>query len=452
LNVEPLRKTNVIAVSYNAGDPRLAAKVLRELAASYLEKHAQVRRPTGEFSFFEQQSGESRRRLEEAQHKLLQFTLSHGVVSASQQRDLALQKLSEVDGNYRQSRIELAETGRRVRELETQLPMLSQRTTTQVRTADNAELMKALKASLLDLELKRIQLLTKFEPSHRLVQEIEQQIAQTKAAIAGETLSPIRDETTDKNPNYEWAKLELQRAQVLRGALEARAAATGSQVLAYEATARQFGEEAITQDDLLSAEKTAEENHLLYVKKQEQARMDDALDEHGIVNAMIAEQPVAPALPVHSAWMVLMVGFVAAGASGTGAAFVADYLDPAFRTPDEALAYLHAPVLASLPKNAGAGNSRLGETPDERRRLTVRGLGRGGWRYRRPQGAGDSSEAGRVEPGEFRTGADPWSGPTGVFCKRHAPVSASSVQRCGFSHRCRKYLPKSGGGPRIADG
>jgi hypothetical protein len=39
-----------------------------------------------------------------------------------------------------------------------------------------------------------------------------------------------------------------------------------------------------------------------------------------------------------------------AGMAGTGAAFTADYVDPAFRTPDDVLAYLNAPVLASLPR------------------------------------------------------------------------------------------------------
>ncbi len=77
--------------------------------------------------------------------------------------------------------------------------------------------------------------------------------------------------------------------------------------------------------------------------------MNDALDQGGIVNVTIAERPVSPALPVWSTWAILTVGCVAAGACGTGAAFAADYLDPAFRTPDEVLAYLQAPVLASLP-------------------------------------------------------------------------------------------------------
>ena len=133
----------------------------------------EVHRPAGELRFFEQQTGESRRQLEESQQKLLHFTAGHGVVAAAQQRDLALQKLSEVDASYRQTRIDLAETQQRVWELSEQLTKLPERTTTQVRTADNPELLKALKSSLLDLQLKRTQLLTKFEPSHRLVQEVD---------------------------------------------------------------------------------------------------------------------------------------------------------------------------------------------------------------------------------------------------------------------------------------
>jgi protein tyrosine kinase modulator len=237
-----------------------------------------------------------------------------------------------------------------VSELGAELANLPERTTTQVRISDNPELLKALKSSLLDLQLKRTQLLTKFEPTHRLVQEVDQQIAQAEATIKTENALPLRDETTDKNAHYEWAKAELQRAQVQLKALQARETATATQEAAYRAMARQLGEDAVTQDDLQSTEKVAEENYLLYVKKQEEARMNDALDELGIVNVAIAEHPVAPALPIWSAWTVLAIGFAAAGAAGTSAAFAADYLDPAFRTPDDVLAYLDSPVLASLPR------------------------------------------------------------------------------------------------------
>ena len=352
LKVEPVKKTNLIAISYAAADPQVAARVLQSLASVYLEKHVAVHRPSGESHFFEQQRAESRQQLEQAEQKLLRFASGHRVVAAAQQRDLALQRLSELEANHRQTRIELAETHQRVGVLERQLTKLPERTTTQVRTADNPELLKALKSSLLDLQLKRTQLLTKFEPNHRLVAEVDQQIAQAQTAIVAESLSPVRDETTDKNANYEWAKSELQRTEVQEKTLLAREAASSAEEAECRAIAEKLGADAVAQDDLLSNEKEAEESYLLYVKKEEEARMNDALDDRGIVNVAIAEQPVAPALPVWSAWMVLAIGLAGAGAAGTAAAFGADYLDPAFRDPDDVLAYLKAPVLASLPRSS----------------------------------------------------------------------------------------------------
>lgn len=353
LKVESLKKTNLIAVSYASDDPQRAAKVLQTVAEAYVAKHMSVHRPGGEFHFFEQETVDSRNQLELAKSTLLEFTRSHGVVEASQERDLALQKLSEVDASYRQTQIDLAETRQRVGELESEFAAMPERTTTQVHTADNPELLKALQSSLLDLQLKRTQLLTKFVPTHRLVQEVDRQIAQAQAAIGAATSTPVRDETTDKNSHYEWAKSELERSRVQMKALTARAQATAAQEAAYRATAWKLGEDAITQEDLQNTEKAAEENYLLYVKKQEQARMADALDQRGIVNVAIAEAPVAPALPAWSTWAVLVMGLCAATVAGGGAAFMADYLDPALRTPDEVTHYLQAPVLASFPRGTG---------------------------------------------------------------------------------------------------
>jgi uncharacterized protein involved in exopolysaccharide biosynthesis len=353
LNVEALKKTNLIAVSYDAPDPQSAARVLQSLASVYLEKHMEVHRPGGQLHFFDQQTGESRRQLEEAKGKLVDFTKSHDVVMAAQQRDLLLHRLDEEEASYRQTQVEISETEHRVRELDAQLANLPKRRTTEVRTADNPQLLQTLNASLLELELKKTQLLTKFEPNHRLVQEVEQQIAQAEAAIAAQRLNPLRDETTDQDANYEWAKAELQKAQVEMKGLQARAAATSTHLAGYRTLARQLGEDAIVQDDLTSSETEAQENYLLYVKKREEARMGDALDEGGIVNVAIAEQPVVPPLPVWPAGVVVLVGWVAALTSGAGAAFAADYLDPALRTPEEALACLEIPVLASIPEGMG---------------------------------------------------------------------------------------------------
>jgi polysaccharide biosynthesis protein PslE len=349
IKVESVKKTNVIAVNYEASDPQLAARVLQSLSNVYLEKHMEVHRPEGQLRFFDQQAEESLRQLNQTQQKLLEFTRSHNMVAGDLQRDLLLQRLDSVATNYGQTQLEMAETEHRVQELRKDIAELPQRTTTQFRTSDNPELLRSLKASLLDLQLKKTQLLTKYEPSHRLVQEVNEQIAQAESAIAAEKSMPIRDETTDKNPDYEWAKSEVQKARVDLKGLEARQKTANAQLATYSDLARQMGENAIIQNDLMSREKAAQENYLLYVKKREEARMGDALDQGGIVNVAIAEEPTVPALPVWPAAAVAFIGFVTSITVGAGAAFTADHLDPALRTPDEVLTCLDIPVLASLP-------------------------------------------------------------------------------------------------------
>ena len=355
LVVQPVRKTTMITVTYESSDPSTASRVLDCLAQVYLAKHLQVRRPSGESRFFAQQVEASRRDLQQAEFQLMNFTHDQGVVSAAQERDAALQKMSEAEAGARQTQIEIAETMRRIQVLKTKLSSLPERITTVVRNADNPELLQKLKSTLLELELKRTDLLTRFEPTYRLVKEVEQEIAETHEAIANEELSPVRDQSTDVDPNHAWVKSELIKDEAELGGLEARAKASTLVLAAYREETRQLGEGAIHQEELLSDLKAAEAEYLLYRNKHEQARLGDALDREHILNVAIAEPPTAPALPARSPARLGLLGLVLASSTGAGLAFGADRLDPAFRNPDEVVSYLGLPVLASLPRRNGEG-------------------------------------------------------------------------------------------------
>jgi len=350
LMVVPIRKTNIIQVDYSSSDPAQAAAVLHSLAHAYLERQQRVRRPSGEYEFFDQQVTQSRRGLLDAEFRLMDFSSDQGVVSAAQERDMALQKLSDAEANDRQTQVTIVETRRRIRDLESKLRSLPERTLTVIRNSDNPQLTEKMKSKLLELQLKRTELLTKFQPSYRLVQQIDQQIAETRASILGEEHSPLRDETTNQEPNHEWAKSELIKAQVELGTLEAHGQAVRIQVTGYREVAQRLGGNALRQGELLAELKVAEEKYLLYVNKREEARIENALDQGGILNVTIAEEPRVPALPVRAGWVFGLIGVMLGSTLSTGLAFTADYLNPGFRTPDEVVDYLGVPVLASLPR------------------------------------------------------------------------------------------------------
>jgi uncharacterized protein involved in exopolysaccharide biosynthesis len=183
------------------------------------------------------------------------------------------------------------------------------------------------------------------------VVELEKKISETRAAIAGEKSAPILDETTDQNPVYEWVKSELTKAQTDLSGLEARAAAIQTALVKYRGGARALQQASIVQQDLQRTARTEEENYLLYQRKEEEARINDALDRGGILNVTIAEPPSVPALPAHSFLYYSLLGVLLATIGSIGLAFTADFLDTSFRTPDEVASYLGSPVLASIPQN-----------------------------------------------------------------------------------------------------
>ncbi len=114
--------------------------------------------------------------------------------------------------------------------------------------------------------------------------------------------------------------------------------------------AHPLGDRAGQQDELLKALSAAEDQYFLDRSEREAAKMGEGFDQQRILNVMIAEQPTAPALPTQSALSFGCLGLVFAGTFSTAIALLVDRLHPAFHTPDEVVAYLGTPVLASLPR------------------------------------------------------------------------------------------------------
>lgn len=105
---------------------------------------------------------------------------------------------------------------------------------TQVTKHDDATLLARLKSTLLSLQLKHRELLTKYAPTYPLVQEVEAQIADAQNAIADARQAPLEEVTTATTPRQDWIATELAKAQVDRSGLEAEASADYHTVKHFE--------------------------------------------------------------------------------------------------------------------------------------------------------------------------------------------------------------------------
>jgi uncharacterized protein involved in exopolysaccharide biosynthesis len=360
LKIEAVRKSNLISVSYTSSDPRLVVRVLQALDEAYLQKNLAVHHPPGEFQFFDRETENYKKNLADAETQLKAFSEQEGGVSPQLARDITLQKLSEFTATLQQTYADIAANDKRIDALEKQSGTTAQRLTTQATAIDDAQVLQGLKATLMTLELKRTELLTKYQPTYPLVQEVDKQLTETRTSIASEESKPLRAETTDRNPTYAWISEELAKAKADESSLRARAAAIQVIVAKYQANAHDLDQKGILQQDLLRNVKTEEENYLLYQHKREDARMTDALDRTRILNVAVADQPTMPALPSNSRWGVLLLGMLLATGVSVGMAFTLEYTNPSFRTPSEVFSELNIPVLAAVPQKSngfhGNGN------------------------------------------------------------------------------------------------
>jgi succinoglycan biosynthesis transport protein ExoP len=389
LQLEVLKKTNVISIAYESKDPKLAQKVLATLDEAYLQKHLDIHHPSGQFEFFDQQAEKYRQDMLAAEAKLKQFADQQGGVAPATMRDMTLQKLADFKSSLSTTRASIAESQKRIADLEKQAQQIPARLTTQKKLTDNAQVLETLKSTLLTLENKRTELLTKYQPDYPLVKEVDKELADTRSALAKEESTPVKEETTDQNQTYTWISGELAKAKADLAGYQARETALNSVINNYEDQSKKLEQQGIEQADLNRTAKDAEANYLLYTKKKEEARIEDELDRTRLLNVSIVENPALPSIPTRSPFIFALVGILLAAAVSLGVVFAIDYADQSFRTPSEVMSELRIPVLAAVPvhyeyagKTLHAGN----------------GNGNG-------NGSGHSAESGSTQDVHYEAGA-----------------------------------------------
>ncbi|MGH9688856.1 MAG: GumC family protein [Candidatus Acidiferrales bacterium] len=355
LTVEPLQKTTVIRVAYSSPDPRTAERVLQTLATLYQEKHAAVHRPSGSFNFFRDETAQYDNELAQAEARRIEFDRQENVVAPDFERQLSLQQISTFTAEQQQDESEADAAAARVKALRAEEEVAPKRQTTEMRQTGNAQLLAELRGTLLTLELRRTDMLVKYAPSYPPVKDVETQIEEAQRAVEAAEQSPVSEVTTDRVPTQDWIATALAKAQADRAQYLAQAASMQRTVRLYEAEAQRLDQVSETEADLTRAIKTAEDNYLLYLRKGEEARISDALDERRIVNVSMAEAPAVPAIPSEPFGWILVGGVFTAGIAGVGAAYAADRIDSSFRTPEELNRYLGLKVLAAIPRNSSSG-------------------------------------------------------------------------------------------------
>lgn len=347
LETEPMRQSTLMRLAYRSADPEESARVLNTLAAMYLEKHTEMHRPRGAYEFFRDQAEQYRQGLRRLEARLSAIASDPEAASPQLLKEATLQRMVQFEADHELNRASIAVAEERIQALEKLSTSVPARTVTQIRTSSKA--LEDLRTKLLELQLKRTELMRLFQPGYPELQIIENQIAQTQQAIESHEKAPPTEEVTDRDPTHDWIRSELMKARAELSGLRARADSVGFVLAEYGKKTQKLTQMEIASEELMRQVNLAKENYLNYAKKQEDARISDELDRHRILNVAIAEAATAPFAPNGPGKAKLMfLAAALAAAMSVGLAFFVDSRDPTLRSVEEVQACLNVPVTAVL--------------------------------------------------------------------------------------------------------
>jgi uncharacterized protein involved in exopolysaccharide biosynthesis len=370
LKIQQIGKTNIISLRNTSSSAEIAAAVPNILAELYLKRHIEVHGSGGAANFFTERTAQYQRQLDEAQRALAHFRQTGDVSLLNEQKQAYLRRATDLKAALEEADGQARDTEVRLRMLAQQRSVQPLQVETGSRTVRTSALAERLKGQLIDLQNKRAELLTKYDPQYRLVKEVDQQLADTRAALDRESQPQLADSSQAPNPLRQSLEAESLRLESQAAGLRARREALSADLAEYRTRQSRLEEMTANHNDLERSVKIAEENYLLYQRKLEEARLGDALDQQRILNVAVLERAETPVLPAsqHRAYL-LIFGFFAASFGALGGAFIIDYLErnlPARAPVGGQRATDRLPTVEDADPTAGAG--QLGTPQYVRRR------------------------------------------------------------------------------------
>jgi uncharacterized protein involved in exopolysaccharide biosynthesis len=330
IEAEPVKKSDVIQISFRSTNPRRAQAVVDAAADAFIGYRTTIYRSSGAVDFFDEQIGVAKENLDQLESALKDYRQQEALLSYEKQQDILLNKLNEFETSLTAVRKDIISTESKlakVREywaspLQPLVPSLEIRE--EVVIADMHDRLISLRLSLNEL-------LTKYTEDHRQVRSLREEIALAEADLKGEVEKVI----------------DLQETSL--SALRAEEEALRSTVNMLYTEVKTLPEKELTVSKLQRAIDNHKSVYSMLMLKREEARVTQASDRR-MTNVSVISPATLPTKPVKpQKGLLLFVGCLIGIIGGFGLAFVLEYMDHSLRTSEDVEHYLNLPVLASVP-------------------------------------------------------------------------------------------------------
>ncbi len=345
LTVEGVRQTHVFVARLDSPDQNFSAAALNALVGIYMEHQLSVRKGKGAREFFDEQTEQMRGELQKAEHRLQAFKDKWNIVSIEDQKRHLLQQVMHTDAALRENQVIVAETEVRIAQLKERLAG-QQEAIPLTNVSERNPMLDQLKNRLMQMELEYSQ----YVPDSPAAAELVREIATVRARLQAESSKVTGAATSGLNQTYQELKRTLVTEEGRRESLRPRLSELTKQFKAYRDSLNTLDQREMELRGLMQEVKVKQEAFDIYLKKEEESRINEVLDRKGISNVTAIEYAAVPQTTVRPRKFVnLVLGLLIGMIGGVGSAYVSEYMRRTFVTREEVAENLGRPVLAALP-------------------------------------------------------------------------------------------------------
>jgi polysaccharide biosynthesis protein PslE len=352
LDVQGIRNSRVIEISFKNKDPQIAAKVVAEIVNTYLQMRPHIYKNPESFAFFQDQSKILKGKISKLEEGLRTFKEQNDISALKEERSILLQKKSDLQATLNQSQSEKLETENRITQISGQLKATPERIQQGESTNLNAMLINTLEERLIALEIKEKELLAKYTDDNHLVQDVRNQLKIVRSKLADKETKRYGLENFGPNPTHQRLKEDLFRNQAELAAIDAKISSQKTYLDEYKTRLDALNQFEHQLEDLERQLQVEQKNYELYLIKHEETRISSEMDSKNIANVSIMEPAKLPLKPTGNKTLLsLAIGIFIAVFGSIGLAIFFEFLNEDLERPEDIEELLGAPVLASVPQS-----------------------------------------------------------------------------------------------------
>ena len=335
LTLEIASDSNVLRVSYESGDPKLARDVTEAYVAQYLTHRTKVYTNAANATFLRGERESTQKKILGLEEQIRTIKDQAGVGNVDEQRQILQSRIGAMQGGVTEARTMRVSADAEVAALLSQMKIVPAKIVTQITLNASLGSVDALRKDINTLELQLADARSRYMPGSTQVRVLEDKIVSSRLLLTTVSDSP-GERIEAVNPTYKELESRLESAKTNAEVYRAKEQAMLGEIANAETDLKRVNDVELRVNSLLRSANLSETTLATISKAADQAGLVASYQNDNLNNVSIVQPATIPLRPIApNRLMLLVLGLFVAGSGAIGLGIASETLSRTTKRPED---------------------------------------------------------------------------------------------------------------------